>query len=373
MAEELDYKLETIDDRLNLVESILEKHSKELVKYVSDYYNPHLKKTSLTSESLPVSRNLEIMADYLLYAQDKNIEGKEQEKEPEILSSYKEDRNTKREISINSMSEFEGFSQPEKKSVYKIPTFKVCEEDRKKHQELRETGEAIKKISKMIKTKKTITTGEDLSKEELRRLRKIRIDLHKDEVAMKKSLKQYVMLNTNFSHPEKNHVSLSYLRFDDINIVKELLSGYNDLVALSSEDTFGYLKPIMITFDEIIAKADLEPCVKDVLELRIQGETYKSIISHIEYKHNVNITYSKLARLLNKTIPEAIVESYRDIKEDWVFTYIFKGKYRTCTKCTKTYIENVRHFPLREKNTFRSTCHKCTKLQQKAWREKERQ
>ena len=392
MAEELDYDLNRTEDRLKLVENILDKNEQRLINYTSNYYNPHLKKSSFTSESLPVSKDLEAMADYLIYAKEKEErerkksiakekERAEQKKEEydgeesdyisgQILTHYKHNRNKQREINVGSSVVIESLSGgSDKESVeYQVPKIKVTKADREEFKELRETGNAIRNLNKMIKTRKTITTNEVIPPEEIKKLKRIKIDIQKDEIAMKECLKKFFMFNS-ITRTEKDHKALSYLRFDDVEIIKVIMQYRGELDECSREDTFGYLKLILMTFDEIVEKSDLEPYHKDIIKLRGRDATYQEIIDEIKNNYGVELTHSRLSRLNNKTIPESLVDSYKKIKEDWVYTYIIKGKYKKCIQCHKIYIESPRNFPKRDEGSLRPSCHKCTTLLRKEQRE----
>jgi len=366
MSERLNYNLDNLEDRKKLVNNIAEEYGEEFGCYFTEKFNPHLKKTSLTSESNSVCNDLEKVADYLIYAKDK--EDREREKEgkqkdrSDIITESKKTRNKRREVKMSKQADYDSFNG-EQKVRYSKPQFRVTKQDRKEFKELEETGKAIKNLSKMIKTKKTLS-GEEISDTEVKRLKWIRTDIQKDELAVKNSLKKYVSFNS-VTRTERDDSALSFVRFDDIETVKVLLNYYHEFKKNSKNDTFGYLKLVMMSFDNIIDNCEFDEETLEILDANAHGLKQKEIIDLVLSKFGKEYSRFQISKIVSKVIPEKIVETYKGMKEDWAYTYFLKGSYKTCNICSQVKLATNKNFPTRENGQLRDTCKSCVKSKSK--------
>lgn len=355
MSDFLNYNVDSIEDRLELVNQIVEDNEEQLVEYYSNHYNPHINQDGLLSENSRVGKDLEALATYLLYSKDN-------ESQEEIITDYKKKRNTTREASIENLMKVNDFKRNENnKSIIKVPKIKVLPEDRVKHEELKGSGKIISHLSEMIKTRVN-STGETLSEKEIRKLKWIRTDIQKDEIAVKTELKKYIQFNS-ITKPEKDMEALAYIRFDDAEIMRILIEDYAELKKQSWDDIHGYMKIILITFEDLVSKSNLEDYLYDILVWKIDNIQYDEIIDNINAKYSIKMTKPRLSKITREVLPNIFVETYKQQKEDWLYTYIMKANYKFCTSCQKNFLATTKYFnpDKSSKSGLRSVCKDCRK------------
>src|SRR5690606_16409562 len=142
------------------------------------------------------------------------------------------------------------------KSIYKNPKIKVNKKDRLMHEELNVSGQIIKGLTTAIKTG-VDGTGHTLSVSEIKKLKWIRTDIQKDEVAIKSELKKYIRFQS-ITPEEKDHNALSYIQFDNPEIVRILIEDYVELREFSYDDTFGYMKIILFVLEDLIEESNFD-------------------------------------------------------------------------------------------------------------------
>lgn len=350
----LNFNIDSIDERLELVRGILEENDDKLVEYYDEHYNPHINQTGFLSESSKMSKDLEALTNYILYSKDSDITD-------EIVTDYRQKRNNAREASIDTLMKVRDFKKETNKSIMKVPKIKVNKKDREKHIELKQSGEVIENLTRQIKTGKD-SKGNELSQTEIRKLKWIRTDIQKDEVAVKNELKRYIRFQS-ITKPEPDMTALSFLRFDDPEIVRILIEDYSELKENSYEDTYGYMKIILFAFEELIEKTDLKDYMKDILVWKIEGMPYDYMIDQLASKYDLKITKPRLSKLTRETIPNLIVDAYKQQKEDWLYTYIMKGDYKQCTSCKRNFLSTTKYFSPNKKSKLglRSICKECRK------------
>lgn len=359
MSDSLDYTVDSFEDRLGVVEKIVQENDSMLVDFYSDHYNPHINQTGLLSEETRTSKDLEALASYLLYSKDS-------EAQEDTITDYKKKRNTTREAPIENLLKVKESKTEGKKAIAKVQKIKVSKEDREEFFELHQTGIAISNLTKMIKTKQD-SNGNLLSDKEVRKLKWIRTDIQKDEIAIKNELKGYIRFNT-ITKAEKDMIALSYIRYDDVETIRTMVECYEELKQLSKNDTHGYLKVIMIDFDNLIKETPFEDYMKEIFLLKVQNTKYDEMIEIIKDKYDVDLTKTRLSKITREIIPSMIVETYNKLKEEWVFTEMLRGKYKTCSDCKTNYLASNKYFnqDKMSKDGLRSVCKKCRRKKYKS-------
>jgi len=355
LSDKLDYKLNTVEERLALVKKIVSDADEFLVDYYDNHYNPHLNHNSFLSENTRVSKDLESLASYILYAKDSS-------NNKEIITDYRQKRNNNREAAIDNFMKIRDITRKEtNRSIIKYPKIKVKSKDREQYKELAETEKTIKQLTKIIETGKD-NVENSLSSSYIKKLKWIRTDIQKDEIAIKNELKGYIRFQ-NIAKSEPDYNALSYIQFDSIEVLRVLVEDYSDLKEHSYEDTFGYLKLIMFVFEELVDATNFEGYLKDVFLWKIEGISYDEMISRLKEKYNMKMTKPRLSKITRETIPSMIAETYKQLKEDWVYTFVMRGKYKTCNSCRKNYLATTKYFSLnrRTKSGLRPICKKCRK------------
>jgi hypothetical protein len=358
LSDKLDYNIDKVEDRLKLVEDIIKESDDYLVDYYDNHYNPHLGQNSFLSEFTRMGKDLEALASYILYSKDSKAT-------EDTITDYRKKRNNIREASIEKLLKVKDFRNETNKSIIKVPKIKVTKKDREMYPELAQTGEVIERLNKMIKTG-VDSLGRKISDAEIRKLKWIRTDIQKDEIAIKTELKRYIHFQ-NITKSESDTKALSYIRFDDKEIIRILIEDYSELKEYSFDDTYGYLKIILFVFEELVEATEFEDYMKDILIWKIDGKSYDFMIKELKDKYNVKLTKPRLSKITRETIPNMIVETYKQKKEDWLYTFIIRGKYQTCSSCKENYLATTKYFSPDKmyKSGLRTICKNCRKKQYK--------
>jgi hypothetical protein len=358
LSDRLDYNIENVEDRLKLVKKIVEENEDYLIDYYDNHYNPHINQTGLLSENTRMGKDLESLANYLLYSKGSKAT-------EDTITDYRQKRNNNREASIDKLLKVKDIRKETNKSIIKVTKIKVNKKDRELYSELMETGKFIDALNTYIRTGKD-SKGNPLSSTEVRKLKWIRTDIQKDEIAVKNELKGYIRFQ-NVLKSEPDYNALSYIRFDDVEIIRVLIEDYQELKEYSYEDTFGYLKIIMFVFEELVDATDIKDYMKDILIWKIEGLSYDEMIELLKEKYNMKMTKPRLSKFTRETIPSMISETYKQMKEDWLYTFILKGEYKTCSNCKKNYLATTKYFSpdKKSKSGLRSVCKECRKKKYK--------
>jgi hypothetical protein len=354
LSDKLNYTLVNIEDRMKLVRTIISENDDLLVNHYDNHYNPHVSQTGLLSENTRMAKDLESLASYLLYAKDNNAPDN-------TITDYRQKRNSNREASIDKLLKVREVRKETNRSIIKTPKIKVNLEDRKNHIELRYTGEAIAHLTNMIKTA-VDGKGNKISIAEVKKLKWIRTDIQKDEIAVKSELKGYIRFQS-ITRSEPDFNQLAFLRFDDIEIMRVLVEDYAELKEYSAEDTFGYLKIVMFAFEELIEMTDIKDYLKDILLWKIEGLSYDEMIVKLKEVYNIKMTKPRLSKITRETIPSMIADTYKQQREDWVYTEVFRGEYKSCNSCNTNYLATKKYFSpnKRSKSGLRPICKNCRK------------
>lgn len=360
ISDKLNFNIDNVEDRMSLVEELVGgyednvkgEYDEYLTHFYSYHYNPHINQSGFLSENTKVGKDLESLANYILYAKGNDAS-------EDIVTDYRKKRNNMREASINKIIKVKTFRKETNKSIMKVSKIKVNKEDRLQYKDLAQSGEVISRLTNMIQTG-VDSKGDPISPTEIRKLKWIRTDIQKDEITMKTELKRYISFQ-GVTKSEKDLTALSHIRFDDVEIIRILIEDYSDLRESSYDDTFGYMKNIIFTFDELVEQTDFKEYVKDILIWKIEGVQYDSMIKMIKEKYNIKITKPRLSKITRETIPNMIVETYKQQKEDWLYTYVLRGTFKTCCDCEKNYLATVKYFSpdKTSKSGLRSVCKEC--------------
>lgn len=358
VSDRLDYKLESVEDRLNHVKKVIAEADDDLVNYMDNHYNPHINQTGLLWENSRMGKDLESVANYLLYAKDSDATD-------DTITDYRQKRNNNREASIDKLLKVREVRKETNRSIIKVTKIKVDKNDRILHPELRESGKVIESLTNQIKTG-VDSKGNKLSQAEIKKLKWIRTDIQKDEIAVKNELKGYIRFQ-NIMKSEPDYHALAYIRFDDIEIIRVLIEDYQELSEYSYDDTFGYLKIILFTFEDLVEATEIKDYMKDILVWKIEGLSYDEMIEKLDNKYDIKMTKPRLSKITRETLPSMIVDTYKQQREDWVYTHVLRGEYKPCSNCKKNYLATQKYFSpdKKSKSGLRSVCKECRKLKYK--------
>lgn len=339
LSNELDYSILSLDKRKEKVDEIIEKYDNHLVEYYDNYQKVNLNQSDRTSEFDYISKDLEKVADYLLYMDNK--EQRENQKQEKLLNKRQTDNRKKKEFLTDNFTYMEENKREFIKNVKVYGKVKVTEEDRKQYKELADTGNLIKSLKGQILSQKDLR-GNLLSNEKLKKLRWFLIETGKDEVAIKEQLKKYITFKN--IQPSLPYYNLNHFVFSNSVHVKALLDNYQMIKENCYDKTENDFKLLLFVFNDLVNQGIKEPILKQVFEMKINNYSQKEIIEHILDTFHIKINPVRLTQLTTQIIPSLIVDQYKKDYEEWFFTYIKKGHYKQCSSCFKNRLAINKYF-----------------------------
>lgn len=160
-------------------------------------------------------------------------------------------------------------------------------------------------------------------------------------------------------------VSKNLLLFSDPNTYKGLILNYSDLVHAYEDKFNDDIWAILKTFEDIVAKSNLNNEEIFVVSRLLKGKDRSEIIDEYLNVFYKDISKQVLSNWINRTIPNKLANTYLELVNDWIYTYKIKGKYKKCSSCGEIkLISNDRYFSKNSitKDGFQSVCKKCDNL-----------
>jgi hypothetical protein len=383
MRKELDFTLEGTEKRLKQLDDIVSKYDDKLVDYYDNHYIAN--KTSTSFEQDIIGQDLEKLADYLLYADNKEQRQKTNKHKDErgILSRSQIERNARKETLTDDLSYFEksnenlynqSFYTKEKRFKNKMQcneekpkkrkakqknreSKKVTKEDLEKYPVLKDQNEAIQKLKKEVETGLD-SHGQTLSEEQLRKKRWLMIELKKDQVAYKDTMKKYVNAKSVINPTKNGNFDIN---FRDQEVIEFLFYEYSHLKQQCFDDLTGDLKHVLMDFEQLVDATPFSEIVKEVFILKIDGLSRDQIIKELEHKYEITFSKQHISTLIRNTIPKKIIDTFSKKLEDWYYLEIVKGTYKTCLNCGQIKLANENYFRRESKGKYgvRATCKIC--------------
>ena len=343
----LDYKLETPAERNELVKKIVNETPPEKL----------------------TPRYLEILADYIIFAMDK-----EERRTRKIITDNRMVTINKRETSFEGLvSKFENGEDgiynmiANDKNIIFTPKISITKKDIEEIPPLKELREAIEQVEKLEKAAKG--KKKYLLKRQL-------IEMRQDQYVIKQAYRKPIFcLNAikSFSKldlsekvtfndkqlPESNGlVSL----FDPKHI-SALLCHYSKL----KEDTWGKLASdsyyLMEDLDNLIDRTLKEeyPLYFDLLVYKIDGKQNAEIQKLLEEKHGVKHSVEYISSLWRNKIPKLLAEREQEDYLIWYYTEIEKGHWKRCSRCKQVKLAHNKFFSKNKtsKDGYYSICKEC--------------
>lgn len=322
---QLDYTIESVEERLELVNKILEEEE-----------NP----------------NLEYLANYLIIPIEK-----EERKQKKILTENRMVTIDKRETSfeglVDKMESGENalyHIQKSDKNILFQPKAPITKKDYADFPELQQIKDAIAELKKLVPK-----TGRDRYL-----IKKASIELYKDLYLAKKCLKPPVMPTMQIG--TKYGKQLAGLSFQDVTVVEALLTHYSAL----KEDSWGHFNGdlwyIMQDFDNLLNKALSDnPYYETIVRMKIDGRTNQEIKDELQMTLGLNPTPEYISTLWRNRIPKHIAEVAHREYLTWYYTYVKPGKWKRCSRCKTIKLANSFFFSKNKssKDGWYSMCKEC--------------
>ena len=346
-SRKLDYTLESPKERIALVDRIVNETPPEQL----------------------TNKYLEILADYIVFAMDK-----EERKKKHIVTDNRMVTINKRETSFEGLiSKFENGEDgiynmiANDKNIIFTPKISITPKDLEEIEPLRELKKAIDAVEKAQKTARG--KRKYLLKKQL-------IEMRQDQYVIKSAyrkpiycingIKSFTSLDLSediyFDEKMLPHSTGKISLFDPKHI-SALLCHYSKL----KEAVWG-----RFTADSYYLMEDLDKLIKDTLEkdcplyfdlviLKIDGETNNEIQRILEEKHGIKHSVEYISSLWRNKIPKLLAEQEQNNYLVWYYTQIERGKWKRCSRCGEIKLAHNRFFSKNKtsKDGFYSICKSC--------------
>lgn len=359
---QLDYDIQDTRERLSLVNKVLEGDVDEfLVDYYDNYFNVNLSQDGSLSDSDKVSRQLEILSNYLIFQHEKEEkeeiqrlkkenekERKEYEVQNQIIRNSRDKRNKQRESLQGNTFTLESLKVSEEthKSFPVYNKTKIKKEDLEKFEELRNIEFAI----------------EEYKKSDHIKARKAMSELRKDQIYIRNSLsKRFDFKNVIKISNKKNDYGV--INYSDKEHVKHMIQNYFDLNDKYYSDTNSDEKCLVMDFENMIHEAYAQGYLTQDEYDVVKYKMFHNLLNK-EISMMVDITEKHISNMLIYHIPSKITKYYQKSREDWLYTYILKGDYKTCAKCGQNKVKSGLNFYIKKdysKDGYNNVCIDCFK------------
>lgn len=402
----LNYNLEFAEDRVELVNEIINELNKDKVidKYLMSegYKNKQIKtKNSFLSESEPLSKILLRYSYYIDFSKFNNEEQKMKNKKDKLhtLSLYKE-RKESNSIGLtdefqklqNSIIDFDFQNQARRKdkNIRLVPRQMINEKDRKEHPVLNEYASFLEEINRILgfikgNSKQDIVNiqKEIVKKRDdkyLRMLKRIREELMKEMPLIKDRIRGTIYFkkldkgtpkydldcDTGYMNEQGDYIEISEnkIELNNPQHIFAIMDNYSDLKEAVWDSPNSDLWIVLHEFENLVDKSELEEYERDILIHKIDKVIGEDICSFINEKYGMELTERNLSRIYNEVIPKKITDTNFNIYEEWLYTYKVKGEYKSCNKCNETKLLKDKYFRRRSDNKgdgFYNQCRKCEK------------
>lgn len=352
----LDYTLQTPEERLELVNKIVENTPQE---ELSEKY-------------------LETLADYLVYAIDK-----EERKEKHIITPNRAITINKREVSLDGMvTRFENSNAGSSseasfednifnlaindKNVLLTPKIGITEDDIKDVPGLKELRAEIARLEELLPTASGKTKFS---------IKQNIIDLRKDQYVLKMSYKKPIYC-TNFTKSARTLSIYENVKIENDEVIVEdanislfipqhisfLLCNYSKLKQEAHSQFESDIYYLMLSLEDLAEKAlEKNPMYKDVMIYKIDGDQNLDIQRKIEMKHNHRYSVEYISSIWRKKIPNLIAEQAKKEYITWYYTEKEKGAWKRCSRCGQVKLIHPYFFSKNKssKDGFYSICKEC--------------
>ena len=346
-ATKLDYKLESPQERNELVKKIIDETPPEKL----------------------TQRYLEILTDYIIFAMDK-----EERKRKKILTDNRMVTVNKRETSFEGLvGKLENGEDgiynmiANDKNILFTPKISITQEDIETIPPLKELREAIEKVEAAEKR----ATGK---KKFL--LKKQLIEMRQDQYVIKNSYKQPIYcingiksfakldLSENITIDENGEIHTDCLiSIFNPKHISLLLCNYSKL----KEETYSKFTSdayyMMQDLDNLVdaALAEDYPMYYDLLIYKIDGKQNIEIQELLYEKYNIKHSLEYISSLWRNKIPKLIAEKAQEKALIWYYTEVEKGQWKKCTRCGQIKLAHNKFFSKNKtsKDGFYSICKCC--------------
>lgn len=157
-------------------------------------------------------------------------------------------------------------------------------------------------------------------------------------------------------------VSRNLINFSDPNTYKGLILTYYDLDDKYKDNFNSDMWGILRLFEDVLNHSDITKEEASVVSMMMKDMSRQDIMDEFEKEFGRSISDKVLSTWINRAIPSKLAQTYKDSVDEWLYTYMIKGKYKRCTRCEQVkLISNDRYFRERSDSIdgFRNECRIC--------------
>lgn len=147
------------------------------------------------------------------------------------------------------------------------------------------------------------------------------------------------------------HGDLDLLYLGDVETYKAILANFEGLHIEAQKTPDNDLKWLLWYVDELLAKTLKNPVETLIIDLLRQGYSQQEILEELK-NYNTLLPQKTFNDFLNKVLPQRLLNMYQKDLDDYVYTYVLPGKYKTCKGNGKVYLATERYFRKDKKGKF---------------------
>jgi hypothetical protein len=346
-SRKLDYTLESPEERIALVDRIVNETPPEQL----------------------TNRYLEILADYIVFAMDK-----EERKKKHITTDNRMVTINKRETSFEGLiSKFENGEDgiynmiANDKNIIFTPKVSITPKDLEEIEPLRELRtaiEAVEEAEKKARGKRKFLLKKQLI--EMRQDQYVIKSAYRKPVYCMNAIKSFGSLDLSeeiYFNDKHLPVSTGKISLFEPKHVSALLCHYSKL----KEAVWGRFNSdsyyLMEDLDNLV-RSTLEkeyPLYFDLVVLKIDGKQNIEIQKILEEKHGIKHSVEYISSLWRNKIPKLLAEQEQENYLLWYYTQVERGKWKRCSRCGEIKLAHNRFFSKNKtsKDGFYSICKCC--------------
>ena len=343
----LDYTLESSEERKKLVKQIVNETPPEQL----------------------TNRYLEILADYMIFAMDK-----EERKKKYIITDNRSITINKRETSFEGLiSKFENGEDgiynmiANDKNIIFTPKISITQKDVEEIpalKELREAIEEVEKAEKQARGKKKYLLKKQLI--EMRQDQYIIKNAYRKPMYCINALKTFgkLDLSEEIYFDEKGEAySTGMISLFNPKHISALLCHYVKLKEQVwgnfSSDAYYLMEDLDVLVDKTLKEK--HPLYYDLVIAKIDGKSNLEIQQELEEKHGIKHSVEYISSLWRNKIPKLIAEQEQQDYLNWHYTEVERGKWKRCSRCGEIKLAHNKFFSKNKtaKDGFYSICKTC--------------